>query len=89
MNKSGLEQKIKDEAREAIKKILWEYDIDRKSNVNDKADQILKLSGETDEVCDDCKGTRKGKYYFNLNADCETCKGTGHKLWHIKVEVEE
>ena len=103
-----MNQKIQDEAREKIAKIVDDalvyealivLDLDREkvkaikdwsqrqidanyalrtSTVN----QILSLSGETDEVCDECKGSGETPTYndlrFGYHHTCDKCIGTGH-----------
>ena len=56
------------------------------------ANAVLSLSGETDEVCDECKGSGEVDNMdeaFPCKITCHPCKGTGHKLWHIEIVEEE
>ena len=61
-----------------------------------RADQILSLSGEIDEVCPTCEGGGKlqmvaDKQPINLTVPCNDCNGTGtiKKKWHIEIVEEE
>lgn len=95
-----MNQKIKDKAREKIAKMLRRLSVvisdeeqewvaigaAAREAYRKEADQILSLSGETDEVCYFCEGKKKARPFTGLAhlEICPKCKGTGtiKKKWH-------
>ena len=87
-----MNQKIKDGARQSLEDFLIREEGYHIAKARYLADQILSIWGEADEVCDECEGGKEtwgGNGIMFCFDTCPTCKGTGHKLWHIKVEVED
>ncbi|KKK63715.1 hypothetical protein LCGC14_2991510 [marine sediment metagenome] len=52
------------------------------------ADQILNIPA-VERVCPECKGEGTGQFYFNQNAPCDVCKGTGKVSFTIREAVKE
>lgn len=97
-----MNQKIKDDAREKIRgQITTVYGVAKDFaesggiGVNPQfdewaiVDQILSLSGETDEVCERCEGLKQVVAPRYIGCDympmtCPYCNGTGtiKKKWH-------
>ena len=106
-----MNQKIKDEAREKIAQRLRRLSVvvsdeeqewlaigeAAREAYRKEADQILSLSGEIDEVCDECED---GYLPYDDTGEpnqpvgglrCPLCLGTGtiKKKWHIEIVEEE
>lgn len=86
-----MNQKIKDEAREKIAEKINLMPKDGYCYGRDIADQILSLSGETDEVClngvDGLMSGNDGEK--SIRVPCIICKGTGTITKKWRVEVNE
>ena len=80
-------QEIKAAAQKKLATLL------EKHGVFDLEDEILSLFGETGEECIACDGEgeidlRDSSPRTTDYKTCEVCKGTGYKLWKIKLVVD-
>lgn len=73
-----------DKLVERVIKIMEDTELTR--NKREGAKQILSIPISEGKVCDRCKGTGRGQFYFNCKADCDDCKGTGWAVPPVTID---